>query len=259
MNRQRLTYRISEVLPYINWAYFYHAWQVKDHDEQQRLRHQAVQRMRDLESDHHTYALFAIGDANSDGDDILFSGHRLPMLRQQKPQGDTAPCLCLADFIRPIQQGIADTMGIFVTSVDIRLETEYASDDFERMMMQLIADRLAEATAEKMHEDVRRTYWGYAPCEQLTIEELHAEKFQGIRPAVGYPSLPDQSEIFDIDSIMPLSSIGISLTENGAMSPAASTCGLVIAHPESRYFTLGPVGDDQQADYQRRRTEHRKK
>ena len=143
MNRQRLTYRISEVLPYINWAYFYHAWQVKDHDEQQRLRHQAVQRMRDLESDHHTYALFAIGDANSDGDDILFSGHRLPMLRQQKPQGDTAPCLCLADFIRPIQQGIADTMGIFVTSVDIRLETEYASDDFERMMMQLIADRPA--------------------------------------------------------------------------------------------------------------------
>ena len=253
MNRQRLTYRISEVLPYINWAYFYHAWQVKDHDEQQRLRHQAVQRMRDLESDHHTYALFVIGDANSDGDDILFSGHRLPMLRQQKPQGDTAPCLCLADFIRPIQQGIADTMGIFVTSVDIRLETEYASDDFERMMMQLIADRLAEATAEKMHEDVRRTYWGYAPCEQLTIEELHAEKFQGIRPAVGYPSLPDASLNFVLDNILHFADIGVRLTQNGAMKPHASVSGLMMAHPQARYFSIGAIGQDQLADYALRR------
>ena len=253
MNRQRITYRISDVAPYINWAYFYHAWQVKDRDEQQRLRQQAEERMKNLEADLLTYALFAIGNANSDGDDIIFCGHRLPMLRQQKPQGDTSPNLCLADFIRPLQQGIADTMGLFVTSVDIRLETEYASDDFERMMMQLIADRLAEATAEKMHEEVRRTYWGYAPDERLTIEELHVEKFQGIRPAVGYPSLPDASLNFLLDSILHFADIGVRLTQNGAMKPHASVSGLMMAHPQARYFSIGAIGQDQLVDYASRR------
>ena len=95
------------------------------------------------------------------------------------------------------------------------------------------------------------------PAEMENPRHLLRQYYKGIRPAVGYPSLPDQSEIFDIDSIMPLSSIGISLTENGAMSPAASTCGLIIAHPESRYFTLGPIGDDQADDYQRRRAKAR--
>ena len=119
--------------------------------------------------------------------------------------------------------------------------------------MQLLADRLAEATAERMHEEVRKNYWGYAPNENLTMEELHMERFQGIRPAVGYPSLPDTSFNFLIDSVLDMRDIGIRLTESGAMKPHASVSGLMISHPKARYFTIGKIGEDQLVDYSRRR------
>jgi cobalamin-dependent methionine synthase I len=142
---------------------------------------------------------------------------------------------------------------VFATSVDMGLETDFAHDAYQKMMVQLLADRLAEATAERMHEEVRKHYWGYAPDEQLTMEELHVEKFQGIRPAVGYPSLPDTSLNFVIDELIGMRQIGIRLTESGAMKPHASVSGLMIAHPQARYFTLGKIGEDQLADYARRR------
>ena len=121
------------------------------------------------------------------------------------------------------------------------------------MLSQTLADRLAEATAEKLHEEVRRTYWGYAPDEHLSIEALHREAFQGIRPAVGYPSLPDTSINFLIDRLIGMTDIGIRLTEHGAMRPHASVSGLMLSHPAARYFDLGPIGIDQLSDYARRR------
>jgi cobalamin-dependent methionine synthase I len=133
------------------------------------------------------------------------------------------------------------------------MEVDFNTDPYQKMMAQLLADRLAEAAAERMHEQVRKTYWGYAPDEHLSMADLHAERFQGIRPAVGYPSLPDTSLNFLIDSLLQMQQIGIRLTESGAMRPHASVSGLMLSHPQARYFSLGPIGEDQLADYARRR------
>jgi len=116
-----------------------------------------------------------------------------------------------------------------------------------------VADRLAEATAERLHEQVRKELWGYAADEQLSMEEMLVEHFQGIRPAVGYPSLPDVSLNFLLDQLLGFSQIGIRLTESGAMRPHASVSGLMLAHPKSRYFSIGKIGDDQLHDYAQRR------
>jgi cobalamin-dependent methionine synthase I len=146
-----------------------------------------------------------------------------------------------------------DRVGVFATSADIGLETDFDGDPYEKMLVQLLADRLAEAAAEKMHEDVRRHYWGYAKDEALSMADLHAERFQGIRPAVGYPSLPDTSLNFVLDELLDLKQIGIRLTESGAMRPHASVSGLMLSHPQARYFSLGKIGNDQLSDYARRR------
>jgi cobalamin-dependent methionine synthase I len=121
------------------------------------------------------------------------------------------------------------------------------------MMAQTLADRLAEATAERMHEEVRQHYWGYAPDEHLSMQQLHAEAFQGIRPAIGYPSLPDTSINFIISDLIGMKDIGIRLTESGMMMPHASVSGFMIAHPQARYFNLGKIGEDQLHDYSLRR------
>jgi cobalamin-dependent methionine synthase I len=133
------------------------------------------------------------------------------------------------------------------------LETDYDADPYQKMMMQLLADRLAEAAAERMHEEVRKHYWGYASEENLTIAEMQQERFQGIRPAVGYPSLPDMSLNFLLDDLLDMQQVGIRLTESGMMCPHASVSGLMFAHPQARYFDVGRIGDDQLADYARRR------
>ena len=121
------------------------------------------------------------------------------MLRQQRPSAPGAPYLCLADFVRPLSSGIKDRVGVFAASIDESIEHDFQQDDFQRMLAQTLADRLAEATAELVHLQVRRTIWGYAPDENLDIPQLLREDFQGIRPAVGYPSMPDTSINFIID------------------------------------------------------------
>ena len=123
----------------------------------------------------------------------------------------------------------------------------------EVRLAQTLADRLAEATAERMHEEVRKELWGYAKDERLTIEEMLQEKYVGRRPAVGYPSLPDQSLNFLIDELLDMKRIGVSLTESGAMRPHASTSGLIINHPQARHFAIGHIGEDQLKDYALRR------
>lgn len=247
----KLTYDISTLTPYINWPYFFFAWQVKEQAEKDRLHEEALRLLDDLEGRYHAYGLFELFEAYSDGDDIVIDrGMRIPCLRQQ--QGEP-PYLCLADFICPINKSHSTKIGLFATTVDIGLETDFDADDYQKMLVQLLADRLAEAAAERMHEQVRKEFWGYAKDEQLTIPEMLIEKFQGIRPAVGYPSLPDTSLNFVIDELIGMRQIGIRLTESGAMKPHASVSGLMIAHPQARYFTLGKIGEDQLADYARRR------
>ena len=245
-----LTYDISALIPYINWPYYYFAWQVKEPAEKKRLRTEAEAFLRQQEGRYHAYAIFELFEANADGDDIAIGTKRIPLLRQQQGR---APYLCLADFIRPLSSGIKDKVGLFATSVDIGMETDFGADTYEKMMAQLLADRLAEAAAERVHEQVRKEYWGYAKDEQLTIAEMLVEKFQGIRPAIGYPSLPDTSLNFVLDEMLEMKQIGIRLTESGAMKPHASVSGLMLAYPEARYFNLGKIGEDQLRDYARRR------
>ena len=249
-----ITYNISEIVPYINWAYFFYAWSMngKDKDAQQELRSEAEKLLADMEGRYHTRAVFALCEANSEGDDIIINGTRVPMLRQQKVIPGK-PNLCLADFIRPASSGIKDTIGLFATSVDAAFTSNNEGDPYQRMLSQTLADRLAEATAEKFHEDVRKKYWGYAADEQLTIKDLLAERYQGIRPAVGYPSIPDTSMNFLLYELLDMKGIGINLTESGMMVPHASVSGFMFAHPQSRYFDLGKIDDEQLEDYAHRR------
>ena len=251
-----ITYNISDVSPYINWAYFFYAWSMngKAKDAQQELRNEAENLLADMEGKYHTHAVYALCEANSEGDDIVINGTHVPMLRQQKVIPGK-PNLCLADFIRPASSGIKDTIGLFATSVDEEFTSNNEQDPYQRMLSQTLADRLAEATAEKIHEDVRKKYWGYAPDEQLTLMEIFAEKYQGIRPAVGYPSIPDTSMNFLLYELLDMKGIGIKLTENGMMVPHASVSGFMFAHPQSRYFDLGKIDDDQLVDYARRRNQ----
>ena len=262
-----ITYDISELIPYINWPYFFFAWQVKEQSEKDRLRQEAEAFLQQLEGKYHAYGLFELFEAHSDGDDIVVckgarsqeSGvSRIPCLRQQ--QGNP-PYLCLSDFLPP--QNIStdsclltpdsSKLGVFATSVSLGLETDFDADPYQKMMAQLLADRLAEAAAERMHEQVRKEYWGYAKDEKLSIPDMLVEKFQGIRPAVGYPSLPDTSLNFVLDDLIDMKQIGIRLMESGAMKPHASVSGLMLAHPEARYFSIGKIGEDQLRDYARRR------
>lgn len=249
-----ITYNISEIVPYINWAYFFYAWSMngKAKDAQLELRSEAEKLLADMEGRYHTRAVFALCEANSEGDDIIINGTRVPMLRQQKVIPGK-PNLCLADFIRPASSGIKDTIGLFATSVDAAFTSNNERDPYQRMLSQTLADRLAEATAEKFHEDVRKKYWGYATDEQLTIKDLLAERYQGIRPAVGYPSIPDTSMNFLLYELLDMKGIGINLTESGMMVPHASVSGFMFAHPQSRYFDLGKIDDEQLEDYAHRR------
>jgi cobalamin-dependent methionine synthase I len=255
------TYNISELTPYINWLYFYHAWGLsgKPREDKEKMKQEALQMLASWEEKYHTHAIFRLFEVCSEGDDLIFflpgTRFRFPMLRQQHPSAPGEPNLCLADFIRPLSQGIRDQAGVFCTSVDGTIIDEYSHDDYLNMMAQTLSDRLAEATAEKLHEEVRkdRAYWGYAPDENLTIEQQHREEYQGIRPAIGYPSLPDTSANFLIDQLIDMKQAGIRLTETGMMTPHASVSGFMFAHPKSHYFELGKIGDDQLRDYARRR------
>ena len=255
------TYSISELTPYINWLYFYHAWGLsgKPREDKEKMKQEALQMLVSWEEKYHTHAIFRLFEVCSEGDDLIFflpgTRFRFPMLRQQHPSAPGEPNLCLADFIRPLSQGIRDQVGVFCTSVDGTIIDEYSHDDYLNMMAQTLSDRLAEATAEKLHEEVRkdRAYWGYAPDESLTIEQQHREEYQGIRPAIGYPSLPDTSANFLIDQLIDMKQAGIRLTETGMMTPHASVSGFMFAHPKSHYFELGKIGDDQLRDYARRR------
>lgn len=252
MKRVVFTFSGNQLLPYIDWSYFFHAWSIRPKDYTSAVAGQLKKEAVEVLSENVTVsAVFALCDAHSSNEDIIIEGVRLPLLRQQHTDS-TNPNLCLSDFISPK----SDKIGLFATSTGLEESvTPESNDSYRRMLVQTVADRLAESAASLLHKMVRTDadLWGYAPHENITIEEMNCEHFQGIRPAVGYPSLPDQSVIFVLDEILNLSEIGIELTDAGAMRPHASVCGLMFAHPLARYFSVGNISDEQLNDYAERR------
>lgn len=251
MKRYVFTYSIKEVAPFIDWSYFLHAWGItKESAQAEDIIAEAKAMLDELDGRYRTTAIFVLCNAKGDGDNIIIEETTLPLLRQQHST-DGKYNLCLSDFVSPH----GDKIGLFATSVASEFGKEYSSDEYKNLLAQTLADRLAEATATLLHKQVRtdNTLWGYSPDEELDIEELLAERNVGIRPAVGYPSLPDQSIIFVIDSLLNLNDAGITLTPNGAMTPHASVCGVMIAHPAAQYFAVGKIDREQFEDYAGRR------
>jgi cobalamin-dependent methionine synthase I len=239
-----LSFGIEQLTNYINWIYFYHTWGIKESNASEiRLEADSILKKWCTEKKEVLFGVY-IALANSSGEDIILHKEQedglltIPLLRQQHP-----PFLCLSDFLPPTCMH-AEKIGVFASTVPFQVEG---------LLEQTLADRLAEAAAELGHEIVRKQIWAYAPDEKLSIQELFAEHYQGKRPAVGYPSLPDQSINFVLSSLLDFPSLGISLTENGAMIPHASTTGLMISHPQCRHFKVGTIGEDQLADYALRR------
>jgi 5-methyltetrahydrofolate--homocysteine methyltransferase len=259
---------IAELRDVIDWTFFFTAWELKgsypqilDHDrygEQAReLFADAQELLAEIEAEGSLQIRGAYGlwPAASEGDDIvLANGVTLPMLRQQADRGDE-PNRSLADFVAPVESGLRDHVGAFAVTSGLgaddlvkRYEAEH--DDYRAIIVKALADRLAEAAAEWLHRQVRRTW--YAPDESLTNEELIAERYRGIRPAFGYPACPDHSLKRRVFELLGAQELGMDLTEHGAMLPAASVSGLYIQHPASRYFNVGQIGKDQVEDYARR-------
>jgi 5-methyltetrahydrofolate--homocysteine methyltransferase len=213
------------------------------------------------------HAVFGLFPANSIGDDIQLYNDEdrrsilatIPTLRQQMSRDSSRANLALADFIAPAESGRTDYIGLFAVSAGFgvnQLVKKYEAEhnDYQAIMVKALADRLAEAFAEHLHELVRKQYWGYAPGEAFNNNELIEEKYQGIRPAPGYPACPDHTakqQIFDLLNVT--ASTGIALTETMAMTPAAAVCGYYFAHPVARYFGVGKLARDQVADYARRK------
>jgi 5-methyltetrahydrofolate--homocysteine methyltransferase len=182
---------------------------------------------------------------------------RLHHLRQQKPKPEGQPHYALADFVAPRDSGVQDWIGGFAVTAGIGLdekvrEYEARHDDYGAIMLKALADRLAEALAERMHERVRREFWGYAPEERFTGDQLVREEYRGIRPAPGYPACPDHAVKAPLFDLLRAPEIGMTLTENFAMQPAAAVSGFYLAHPEATYFAVGRIGDDQLEDFARR-------
>lgn len=277
-----VTYDIHDLTEYINWIYFFHAWGFQPRfaaiadihgcdscragwlasfPEEERAKaaeamqlHKEANRMLNaVDGRFKVYAVCRLMDANADGDNLILNGTRFPLLRQQTHIKPEDPFLCLSDFVRPLSSGITDTVGGFATTIDERMEDEFKEDDYKHLLIKTLGERLAEAAAEKIHETVRKEVWGYAKDEHLTMKQLLNEDYQGIRPAVGYPSLPDISVSYLLDELIDMKRIGIRLTESGMMQPHASVCGLMFAHPASRYFAVGKIDEEQLADYARRR------
>jgi 5-methyltetrahydrofolate--homocysteine methyltransferase len=210
----------------------------------------------------------ALLPANSVGDDIeIYTDDRRSQvaftwygMRQQseKPviNGIPRPNLCLADFVAP--KGTPDYIGLFAVTAGLGMEKhlekfEAEHDDYHAIMLKALADRLAEAFAEYLHQRVRIDFWGYAAGEDLGNEDLVKEKYRGIRPAPGYPACPDHTIKADMFKLLNCEEIGMNLTESFAMSPAASVSGFYLAHPEAKYFSVDKIGQDQLEDMARRR------
>ncbi len=275
-------YDLEELVPFIDWSPFFSTWELsgrypailndnKVGPEAKKLFADAQGMLTRLCEEKWLQASGVIGlwPANSKGDDILVYGSEdrsdiaatFHGLRQQisRRKGSDRAHVALSDFVAPVDTGVSDYVGGFAVTAGLGLEKALAAhfdetDDYGRIMLTALADRLAEAFAEHMHARIRREFWGYAADEALTPEQIIDEVYRGIRPAPGYPSQPDHTEKETLFGLLDAeSSTGISLTESFAMMPAASVSGLYFAHPGSYYFGVGKIERDQVEDYARRK------
>jgi 5-methyltetrahydrofolate--homocysteine methyltransferase len=268
---------IEALIPYIDWTFFFTAWQlvgrypaILEHPEQgpvARELHANALAMLDRivrEQRLTARAVWGFFPAASEGDDVVLYDDaartrelaRFPMLRQQGVKSDDEPHRSLADYVAPRERGLADHVGAFVVTAGLGLdplvrELEAQHDDYGALVAKALADRLAEAFAELLHERARRE-WGHGEAPPLAPEALLAEQFRGIRPAFGYPACPDHTPKRTLWSLLGADAIGVTLTESLAMWPAASVSGLYLAHPQARYFMIGRIDRDQVEDYARR-------
>ena len=281
---------LSQLLPYIDWKYFFDVWQLRGRypngkypkifnddkvgEEASRLFEDAQIMLRQVMDQQLLKAKAIVGfyPANSVGDDIhvfanedfAASDDEQPIavfhgLRQQMEVDGQNQYLCISDFVAPKESGVVDYIGVFATSAGFGSDRLCASfeenhDDYNSIMIRALADRLSEALAEKLHLDVRKSYWGYKPQETLSTQELLKVSYDGIRPAAGYPTQPDHTEKLTMWSLLDIEEkTGITLTDSLAMLPAASVSGLYFAHPKASYFSVGKIQKDQVVDYARRK------
>ena len=253
---------LADLVPYIDWQFFFHAWDLKGkfpailenpaarevYDDAQALLRVILQG-----ASLRPRGIYGFWPAHAEGDDVVVDGTRFCFLRQQADHGDGRPNRCLADYVAPAD----DTIGAFAVSIhgadELAARYEAALDDYSAIAVKAIADRLAEAFAEWLHARVRHEW--YAPDEHLSTEDLVKENFRGIRPAYGYPACPDHSEKAKLRDLLGTDAIGVGLTESYAMTPAAAVSGVYFHSPQAKYFAVGRIGRDQLADYAERKGE----
>ena len=267
-------YSVAELIDYIDWSPFFSTWELtgkfpailndEKFGEAARALYEDARAMLDKivkENWFRAAAIVGFWPANSDGDDILVGaegGEVLHSLRQQLARREGRANVALADFIAPKDSGRQDYIGAFVVTAGIGEDViadrfKHANDDYSSIMVKALADRLAEAFAERMHQRVRKELWGYAADETLQSRELIEEKYRGIRPAPGYPAQPDHTEKATLFRLIDGERIGVKLTESFAMWPGASVSGLYFSHPEAHYFGVGKIERDQVEDYAARK------
>ncbi|HPF15408.1 MAG TPA: vitamin B12 dependent-methionine synthase activation domain-containing protein, partial [Planctomycetota bacterium] len=268
---------LRDLIPYIDWTFFFSTWELKGKYPEILQSEKYGAAARELfangqemleylcnEGTLKARGVYGFWPASGEGDDIVvYTGEdrsetlcRFPMLRQQQIHPDERPNRSLADYVAPLESGLLDSIGTFAVTAGIGAQEiasrfEKAHDDYNSIMVKALADRLAEAFAEYLHQRVRRE-WGLEQVGALTYEDLLAERFRGIRPAFGYPACPDHTPKRTLFSLMDAQAMGITLTESLAMEPAASVSGIFLAHPASRYFGVGRIGKDQVEDYSKR-------
>jgi len=267
----------SEIEKYIDWTFFFFAWKIsgkypavlKDPvkgEEARKLFDDAKKYLLEIADKKLISSRGVVGilPAASDGDDInVYSPvekgkliNTLRFLRNQEAKETNVVNLCLADYIAPEPGPAGDHIGLFTVTaeMDEHKMLEYKNDDYANIMIRILSDRIAEAAAELVHKMIRKDYWGYAPDEEMPAEDLFRNAYRGIRPAPGYPACPDHTEkqnLFDLLEVQ--KNIGVTLTENYAMIPVSSVSAYVFSHPQSVYFNLGKIGEDQLKDYARRK------
>jgi 5-methyltetrahydrofolate--homocysteine methyltransferase len=274
-----IDYPLEELRKYIDWTFFFLTWELKGTYPQilsdpaqgeaaRKLFAEANEMLDEVIAKKMLQANGVLGlwPANADGDDILLFADeerkrllgRFCHLRQQEKKKGGSPNFCLSDFVAPVGSGKADYCGGFAVTAGLGIEKwksqfQDEHNDYKVIMIEALADRLSEAFAERLHEMVRKEYWGYAQDEELSVADLLRVRYQGIRPAPGYPACPEHSEKETLFRLLEAEEVEISLTEHFAMYPNASVCGQFFAHPESRYFGIEKIGRDQVEDYAHRR------
>ncbi len=278
LGRRSLDVPLPELIPLIDWTFFFTAWELKgrypqifEHPAYGHAARELYDHARSLldrivaDGTLRARGVYGFWPANGDGEDLVLYEDdtratvvaRFPMLRQQNIIADGRPNRLLVDFVAPTGSGVADYVGAFAVTAGLGADAlvkafEAQHDDYQAILVKALADRLAEAFAEYMHARARRD-WGFGADEKLSNDDLIDEAYRGIRPAFGYPACPDHTEKGTLFELLDAPAIGMSLTESFAMLPPASVSGLYFSHPDARYFMVGRLGRDQVTDYAARK------